>query len=69
MEKRHKRVIRIITNSSFRRHTTPIFKELNLLKINDVLKLKIAEKMRKYKINPHLYSNPTHIGHRKYSQI
>ena len=45
LEKMHKRVIRIITNSSFRSHTTSIFKELNLQKINDVFKLKVAEKM------------------------
>ena len=52
----HKCIIRIITNSPFQSHTTAIFKELNLLKINDVFKLKIAEKMQKNKNNTQLYS-------------
>ena len=56
LEKMHKRVIRIITNSPFQSRTTPIFKEINLLKINDVFKLKMAEKMQKYKNNPQLRS-------------
>ena len=47
LEKMHKRIIRIIINSPFRSHTTPIFKKLNLLIINDVFKLKIAEKNAK----------------------
>ena len=47
LEKMHKRITRITTNGPFRSHTTPIFKELNLLKINDVFQLKIAEKNAK----------------------
>ena len=52
LKKMHKRVITIITNSSFGSHTTPIFKELNLLKISDVFKLKIAEKCVNIRITP-----------------
>ena len=65
LEKMHKRVIRIIPNSPFGSHTTPILKELNLLKINDVFTLKIAEKIRKYKNNDINVStlHPNHIEH------
>ena len=59
LEKMHNCVIRIITNSPFRSHTASIFKEFNSRKINDVFKLKIAEKMQKYKNNPQLYSIQT----------
>ena len=52
LEKMHKRVIRIIPSSPIRSHTTSIFKELNLLKANDVFKLKVSQKMHKYKNNP-----------------
>ena len=56
LEKMHKRVMRKIPNSPIRSHTTSIFKELNLLKANDVFKLKFAKKMHKYKNNPQVHS-------------
>ena len=34
-----KRAIRIITLSNFNSHTDPLFKKLNLLKVNDMLAL------------------------------
>ena len=58
--KMHKRDIRIIIiNSPCRSHTIPIFKQLNLLKTNDVFKLKIVEKMRKYENNLQVHSTQT----------
>ena len=39
-----KRIIRIITKSPYKPHTTPLFKKLNKLKINDICKLEIAKK-------------------------
>ena len=42
--KLQKRIIRIITKSPYKAHTTPLFKKLNKLKINDICKLEIAKK-------------------------
>ena len=38
-----KKAIRLITNSSYTVHTTPLFKELGLLKIQDMFKLKLLK--------------------------
>ena len=38
-----KRKIKIITESPYKAHTTPLFKKLNMLKINDICKLEIAK--------------------------
>ena len=43
----HKRVIRTITNSRSRDHTTPLFCKLNLLKFQDIYKFQICVKMFK----------------------
>ena len=50
--KLQKRIIRIITKSPYKAHTTPLFKKLNMLKINDICKLEIAKKMFCLNINP-----------------
>ena len=41
----HKRIIRIITNSSFLSQTNPLFQKLNFLKLKDIVKLEIAKIM------------------------
>ena len=38
-----KRAVRTITNSWYRTHTTPIFKSLNILKINDLYWLMVLK--------------------------
>ena len=38
-----KRAIRLITNSSYTAHTTPLFIELGLLKVQDMFKLKLLK--------------------------
>ena len=38
-----KKAIRLITNSSYTAHTTPLFIELGLLKIQDMFKLKLLK--------------------------
>ena len=45
LEKLHKRIIRNMTNSPYREHTTPLFFKLNLLKIHDICNLEIAKNM------------------------
>lgn len=40
-----KKIVRIITNSSYFEHTDPLFKQTKLLKLNDVTKLAIATHM------------------------
>ena len=52
-----KKIIRIITNSPYRSHTTPLFYQLKLLKLQDINTIQIAEFM--YKIRHHLL--PTHF--------
>ena len=39
----HKRAIRNINNANYRAHTEPIFKSLNLLKMNDIYYLSILK--------------------------
>ena len=46
-----KKVVRIITNSSYLEHTNPLFKRTKLLKLNDITKLAIAT---------YMYSNKNH---------
>ena len=41
--KLQKKAIRIITNSNYITHTTPIFKNLNLLKMNDIYKISVLK--------------------------
>ena len=38
-----KRTIRLVTNSSYTAHTTPLFVELGLLKVQDIFKLKLLK--------------------------
>ena len=45
LEKLHKRIIRIITRSSYCAHTTPLFHKLNFLKMNDIFNFEIAKIM------------------------
>ena len=48
LEKLQKRIVKIITSSPFRAHTTPLYKQLNILKLNDIFKLEIAKNMFHY---------------------
>ncbi len=49
LTKLHKRVIWIIYLSKYNAHTEPIFKELKLLKLNDILKLQELKFYYKFK--------------------
>ena len=48
-----KKIVRIITNSSYLAHTSPLFKETKLLKLEDVTTLEIATLMYKNKYEMH----------------
>ena len=43
LKKIQKKAIRIITNSKYLQHTTPIFKQLNLLKLEDMFKMNMLK--------------------------
>ena len=43
-----KRAIRISENASYNAHTDPLFKKLNLLKINDMINLEILKFVHKF---------------------
>lgn len=53
-----KKIIRIITNSGYYAHTDPLFKQLNLLKLEDVTKLCIANFLFTHRI--YIPNLPTH---------
>jgi len=57
-EKLHKRIVRIMTKSTYTAHTNPLFRTLNCLKLNDICTLEIAKSkfMYCYKINLSLHS-------------
>ena len=57
LDKIHKRIVRIITDSPYRAHTAPIYKELNILTINDICKLEVAKKMYCFHHQPSLEKN------------
>ena len=38
-EKVQKKALRLITNSKYIAHTNPLFRQLNLLKINDIFEI------------------------------
>jgi len=58
LEKLHKRIIRILTKSPYRTHTTPLFEKLKLLIIKRYI-LEISKKMYCHQINPDIHStNP-----------
>ena len=46
-----KKVIRVISNSSYNAHTTPLFKRNNILPIDDLYELQLAKFMFKYSRN------------------
>ncbi len=46
-----KKIIRILSRSKYKAHTEPIFKELKLLKLEDILKLQELKLYYKYKNN------------------
>ena len=54
-----KRIIRIITNSPFDAHTSPLFKKLSLLKIDDIHSLQVALFMHSVHFNsiPNTFQN------------
>ena len=64
LEKLHKRIVRIMTNSSYLAHTKPLFYKLNFLKINDICHLEIAKYMFQQKNKSdsfHNFNLTTHI--------
>ena len=66
--KLQKRAMRNITNSKYNAHTTPIFKELNLLKLEDIFKIAMLKFHFKYEQNqlPAYFTNmflPQNVEH------
>ena len=57
------RALRIITSSAFNAHSSPLFKNLNLLKINDIHKLEVCKHMHRVNskdcagVNPSAYNS------------
>ena len=56
LKKLRKRVVRSISESSFRAHTAPLFSQLQLLKINDIYKFEIAKIMHSVTSKQSLYT-------------
>ena len=48
LEKLQKRAVRIITRSKYNSHTDPLFKKLNLLKVNDLFETNVLKLYYKY---------------------
>jgi len=46
-----------LTHSSYRAHTSPLFKQLGLMKSKDIFTDEIAKKMYSYNKNPEINSN------------
>ena len=46
--------MRLITNSRYNAHSTPLFKSLNILKIDDIHKLEVCKHM--YQVNSKQYA-------------
>ena len=44
-----KKAVRLITNSKYNSHTNPIFRKLNLLKLDDIYTLQCTKLLLKYK--------------------
>ena len=61
----HKKIIRIITHSPYLEHTTPLFKNMNILKLEDITKLSIATYMYKNTIDASL---PSHTYTTRHSE-
>ena len=51
LEKLQKRSVRIITRSKYNTHTDPLFKNLNLLKLKDILEVSVLKLYFKFKHN------------------
>ena len=57
------RALRIISSSAFNAHSSPLFKNLNLLKINDIHKLEVCKHMHRVNskdcggVNPSAYNS------------
>ena len=64
--KLQKKAIRIITNRKYNDHTEPIFKSLNLLKLNDIFKLSVLKFYYNYcnDLLPKYFKNQFHLVHR-----
>ena len=45
-----KKVVRIIANAEYNAHSSPLFKELNILKFDDILKMQFSTKPRAYTV-------------------
>jgi hypothetical protein len=54
-----KKAVRIITNSSFQEHTSPIFKDLNFMTLCDLVSFQIALFMYKFynQLLPPIFTN------------
>ena len=61
-----KRCIRIITGSSYFSHTTPLFKQHNILKLKDIYNLKIAEYAYKNQHSLQSQHNRTHTHNTRF---
>ena len=64
-----KRAIRIITSSDFLGHTSPLFRETNILKIQDIYKKHIANKLFSDIQSNTVHINYSHTYHTRYCQV
>ena len=63
IELSHYRAIRLITNSNYSAHTTPLFIELGLLNVQDMFKLKLLKFYYKlpYDLLPSCFRTYRHV--------
>ena len=78
ISKLQKRALRITTNSKYNAHTGPLFKQLHLLKLNDIFDVQclifcykfVNEKLSNYFINMFKYNYELHdIGTRSHDRL
>ncbi len=59
-----KRAVRIISNSQYLTHTNSLFKNLKILKLQDIVRLEVLKFVYKHKFNklPHIFQNYFHTS-------
>ena len=62
ISKMQKRVIRIITHSHYIAHSEPLFKNLKLLKVEDIFCLKFLHKLAQYELPPYVIVDDPHLS-------
>lgn len=67
--KLQKKAVRIIANTKYNKHTDPIFKKLNILKVTDIVTRKLYKFFYRYSNNtlPYYFLNNTYLNHPTHS--